>query len=275
MRNRTRAILPWGVEWLAYEGLCLAAPLGLARPLSDFEPARHLGRVPAEVPVTLLGSLSDRACMPDELRQMARTRPNVHLVLAQGAGHRPRFETDLPSYLQEFDRLSLQAPERLEELPPSMQHKPPPEAPICTGSADSRLDVATEPRLWRLAGDYEEWTSRDGCLVRIDVLAERTGAAHCGHQEARVIITGTPFGARQTSPQDARLYIRDPKGSYRDPELTRGFAPQAALPREAIDSGFRRGDLELWHTPEDPSAIYLKSPSGVERWPLGAEPPCE
>jgi hypothetical protein len=135
--------------------------------------------------------------------------------------------------------------------------------------------VATEPRLWRLAGDYLEWTSRAGCLVRIDVLAQRSGAAHCGHQDASVIITGTPFGARYTSPQDARLYIRDPKGSYRNTALTKGFDPRAVLPGSAVDSGFRRDNIELWYDPEDVKSIYLKSPSGVERWPLGFEPPCE
>ena len=274
VRNRTRAAFPWGIEWLAYQGLCLAAPVGLSRPLSDFEPARHLARIPAEVPITLLGSLTDRACMPDELRQMARQRGDVRLVLTAGTGHRALFETDPTSYLHEFDRLVRGAPERHEELPPSMR-RPAPKAPICAGNADPALDVATEPRLWRAAADSEEWTSRSGCLVRIDVLAERSGAAHCGHAQARVIITGTPLGSRYTGPHDARTYIRDPEGTYHDAQLTQRFTASTTLPREAVDSGFRRGALELWHTPNDPSALYLKSPSAVERWPLGTEAPCE
>jgi alpha-beta hydrolase superfamily lysophospholipase len=109
VRNRTRAALPWGLEWLAYQGLRMAAPLGLSRPLTDFEPARQLARIPAAIPVTLLGSLSDRASPHDELTAMAKARADTRLVIVAGQGHRPLFETDLQRYLNEFERVLCKA----------------------------------------------------------------------------------------------------------------------------------------------------------------------
>ena len=41
---------------------------------------------------------------------------------------------------------------------------------------------------------------------------------------------------------------------------------------DAVDSGYRRDELALWHRPSDPSAIWLVSPDGVERWPAGDTP---
>src|SRR5215475_11397071 len=58
----------------------------------------------------------------------------------------------------------------------------------CHGPAGSPTDVDHEPP-WRAYADYREWTTNDGCLVRIDVLADRQGPEHCGYQDARVIIT--------------------------------------------------------------------------------------
>jgi hypothetical protein len=59
----------------------------------------------------------------------------------------------------------------------------------CMANPGSPLDVAGEPD-WRQYADYFPWTDVDGCLVRIDVLAERAGPDHCGWEDSRVLITG-------------------------------------------------------------------------------------
>jgi hypothetical protein len=82
-------------------------------------------------------------------------------------------------------------------------------ATICVGASGSVTDVSTEPD-WRRYGDYRPWTTADGCLVRIDVLADRPGPAHCGWEAARVIIAAIPIGARYSNESNDANYVRDP-----------------------------------------------------------------
>jgi hypothetical protein len=133
--------------------------------------------------------------------------------------------------------------------------------------------VAHEPD-WRRHANYLPWTDRDGCLLRIDVVAERPGPDHCGWEKARVLIVGQPLGARYTTPADTTEFVRDPDGVFGRPDLTAGFDPGATLPGDAMDSGYRRGNLAIWHIPGDQTAIWLVSPGGVERWPAGDAPLC-
>lgn len=145
----------------------------------------------------------------------------------------------------------------------------------CGGAAvGSPTDVAHEPDTRRFA-DYRPWSTDDGCLVRIDVLAERSGPDHCGFEDADVIITGTPLGELYTSPDDTQTYIRDPGGVFGRPEVAAAFEPSATLPDDAVDSGYRRDDVELWTVPDDPSSIYIVTPDATERWPLGEQTLCE
>lgn len=85
---------------------------------------------------------------------------------------------------------------------------------------------------------------------------------------------GQPLGARYTTPADDIEFVRDPAGVYGRPELTAGFDPDATLPHEAVDTGYRRDDLALWHIPGDQTAIWLVSPDDVERRPAGETPLC-
>jgi hypothetical protein len=130
----------------------------------------------------------------------------------------------------------------------------------------------------RRFGAYREWIDAEGCLVRIDVLADRPGPDHCGFEDARVIITGITgptLGEPYTTAVDSVSYVRDPEGVFGKPELTAGFDPSATLPSGAVDSGYREGDTELWTDPADPSGIYLVTGATTERWPRGEDPPCE
>jgi len=149
------------------------------------------------------------------------------------------------------------------------------EARECEAGEGEVTDVATEPPSWRQSADYLPWTDREGCLLRIDVVAERPGPDHCGWERATVLVTGQPLGARYTAPDDSTEYVRDPDGVFGDASLTAGFDPDADLPATAVDSGYRRGDIELWHDPADPSAVWIVSPDHTERWPAGEAPLCE
>lgn len=137
----------------------------------------------------------------------------------------------------------------------------------CAGA----IDVTTEPN-WRQYADYRPWTTADGCLVRIDVLADRPGPAHCGYEAARVITTGVAIGARYTDESSSATYVRDPTNVFGDPITAAAFDPQATLPGSAVDTGLRQGATQLWVDPTHPSAIYLVSGASVERWPLDPNP---
>jgi hypothetical protein len=141
----------------------------------------------------------------------------------------------------------------------------------CDDSVGSATDVAREPN-WRMYGDYRDWKTTDGCQVRIDVMAERTGTEHCGFEAASVIITGIPFGARYTDDSNDAQYVRDPENVFGDLGTSMAFDPDAELPSGAVDTGLREGRRELWVVPGDASSVYLVTGDVTERWPLDPEP---
>lgn len=144
---------------------------------------------------------------------------------------------------------------------------------VCSDGPGGRLDVVNEPD-WRRYADYTPWTDREGCLLRIDVLAERRGPDHCGWADAKVLIAGDPFESRYTSDADSVEYVSDPNGVFGVAEFPEGFQVLDQLPGDAEDSGFRQGSRELWTSSSDLHAVYIKSPDGVERWPRGDTPEC-
>jgi hypothetical protein len=139
-------------------------------------------------------------------------------------------------------------------------------APNCTAPDQA---VASEPN-WRDFADYRTWT-REGCDVRIDVLADRPGPDHCDLGSVRVIITGDPLGSRYTNDGDDIEYIRDPLDRA-------GFKAElqqdAVLPPDAEFTGYQSGREELWVEPDNPDAIFIVDRSEVERWPRGEAPLC-
>lgn len=146
-----------------------------------------------------------------------------------------------------------------------------PEPHECAADEGSDIDVAHEPD-WRQYADYMPWTDQNGCLLRIDVLAERPMPEHCGWESARVLITGPTMG--QPYAADSVHYVRDPEGVLEMPALTESLRLDATLPPTALDTGYRRGAVELWHVADDASSVWLVSAEGVERWPAGETPIC-
>jgi len=143
----------------------------------------------------------------------------------------------------------------------------------CDAEVGSVTDLGNEPD-WRRYGDYRPWTDAEGCLLRIDILAERPGPDHCGWEKADVLIAGVPLGEPYTTPDDTVQFVRDPAAVFDLPDLAAGFDPDARLPDDAVDSGFRREDVSLWHVPDDQSAVWLVSGATAERWPRGDPPTC-
>lgn len=148
-----------------------------------------------------------------------------------------------------------------------------PDVDDCAAEPGSVTDVSSEPD-WRPYADYRDWTDAEGCLVRIDIVAERTGPEHCGWEDADVLIVGDPLG-EPYSPSDSLHFVRDPQGVYGLPQLADGFVANADLPDDAVDTGFRREGVSLWHVPGDQSQVWLKSETSVEKWPEGDTPLCE
>lgn len=147
------------------------------------------------------------------------------------------------------------------------------ESQDCGAGPGSVTDVDSEPD-WRRYADYRPWTDTDGCLLRIDIVAERSGSEHCGWGKADVLIVGQPLGEPYTSPNDTVHFVRDPAAVLGQPDLAAAYDPEASVPDGAINSGFRRDGVSLWHVPGNQSAVWLVSSNTAERWPRGDPPLC-
>jgi hypothetical protein len=92
------------------------------------------------------------------------------------------------------------------------------------------------------------------------------GPDHCDWQSAVIMHLGWPLGTVSRSSAEIRQFIRDPDGvigfGIRDK-----LAIGADLPDDARDTGYRNGELELWLSPSEPEAAYLRAGDDVERWP--------
>ena len=66
-------------------------------------------------------------------------------------------------------------------------------------------------------------------------------------------------------PGATRLYVRDPKGRFRD-QWTVPYLRSTTLPSDARYTGYRRDGKALWLA-ADERAMYAKDGDRVERWP--------
>jgi hypothetical protein len=98
-------------------------------------------------------------------------------------------------------------------------------------------------------------TGRPTTVVRTAV-----GPAHCGWQSTILLYTD----------HDATIYIRDPLGVLRPAEVGE-YLPDTALPDDAVDSGFGALDRQLYTSP-DRNFVFIRTPTGVERWPRTTGP---
>jgi len=108
------------------------------------------------------------------------------------------------------------------------------------------------------------WT-RHGRPVDGGELSSSAGPEHCGWQSVVFLFVGWPLGTVSQTSAEVREFVRDPNGVF-DQRL-RPLVRHAVLPADAADTGYRTGGLELWLSPSNPDAAYLRSGSDVERWP--------
>jgi hypothetical protein len=68
---------------------------------------------------------------------------------------------------------------------------------------------------------------------------------------------------------DKRLYIRDPLKVLQHVEVGR-YLERTTMPKDAVPSGYKSVDRELFTTPNK-DFVYIRTPSGVERWPRSTD----
>ncbi|RPF38734.1 hypothetical protein [Streptomyces sp. TLI_185] len=127
--------------------------------------------------------------------------------------------------------------------------------PETSASCDpSELPASFTDRQW-----YEIWTDRHGRRVPITEVNSSVGPAHCDWQKAHFLSLGEG--------KKGRLYARDPDGVLPDSMLTSRYDSDVRMPADAHDTGYRFHDRQLWLT-GDPGRAYVRTPDGVEAWPL-------
>ena len=117
------------------------------------------------------------------------------------------------------------------------------------------------------------WRTADGDPVAADVVTVRPGDEHCDWSDTVVMTVDLFELGLAESPhagQDPYMWEPDRVG-VADQELTVPFARDVPLPLDAVDTGLRTGNLELWLVLDPPrGAAYLVETGGDngERWPM-------
>jgi hypothetical protein len=133
-----------------------------------------------------------------------------------------------------------------------------------------------------------DWTAPDGTIAPNGlsgaplVLHTSEGAEHCGWTSVTFMGMGWPVGTEVAAEGDVlRTYVRDPQGVLKARTLG-AFDADSSLPKDAVDTGYQRGDWRLWVVPSDApaQAVYVVNtdPAArgvVERWPRTSYPACD
>ncbi|MDP9442883.1 MAG: hypothetical protein M3P83_00445 [Actinomycetota bacterium] len=108
--------------------------------------------------------------------------------------------------------------------------------------------------------DVQVWTDQNGERVPTSIVRSRPGPEHCGWQRATFLTLGRD-----------RTFIRDPGGLIDEDSLRGTFRADAALPDDAVDTGYRHAGRQLWVAADD-SAAFLVASDRTERWPATSRP---
>lgn len=124
-------------------------------------------------------------------------------------------------------------------------------------------DVVELPSGFVAQQGYQVWTDEDGAVVPTDRLEVFSGAGHCGWEEVTFLSLGTwdddvPTYVRRLLPE-LQEYADEP------------FRAHVRLPRDAEDTGFRRGEDRLWLAPDLSRAYVGETRADVELWPRTTE----
>lgn len=128
----------------------------------------------------------------------------------------------------------------------------------------AQCDPSEWPAATTDALDIGIWTDADGARMATETVVSSRGPEHCDWQDIIFLHVGGQRG-------DEYL-LRDVDGELRR-SLTTTYDGAAALPEDAIDTGWQRDGRELW-VGKEPRAAYLVSladPTDVERWPASKQ----
>jgi hypothetical protein len=111
-----------------------------------------------------------------------------------------------------------------------------------------------------------QWRTISGERVPPEIVQTQHGEGHCSTQDVWAVVFGRDGGSL------GRLYLRDPDGVINSRllpgrEPIPAFVERASLPAEAVDTGYRSGDVELW-LDSTGDAAYLVFEDRVEMWPF-------
>lgn len=97
------------------------------------------------------------------------------------------------------------------------------------------------------------WTDRDGNRVPTSTITSYQGAEHCDWQSVTFLQL------------DDQQYLRDPEHLLADWTIA-PYNGDVPLPEDAVDTGYRRGNDQLWLA-ADRTIAYLVTDSEIEAWP--------
>ena len=110
VRNRTRYYLPPIVEFIAYQGLVLMAPLVIDAP-DGIAPIREIVAIPPRVPVLLLAGENDQRATPSEVSEFqSAIASHATMVVISGADHGKLY----PAQAEQYSRVVLEFLRRLK-----------------------------------------------------------------------------------------------------------------------------------------------------------------
>jgi hypothetical protein len=102
------------------------------------------------------------------------------------------------------------------------------------------------------------WVNQHGERVPTTVIRSSQGPAHCDWDGATFLdLHGDTF-------------VRDPDGVLPPEWFSLTFDPDATLPDDANDTGYRLDRQALW-VAADRSAVYIATGNDVERWPAASD----
>ncbi|WP_217237817.1 hypothetical protein [Streptomyces sp. AC555_RSS877] len=132
-------------------------------------------------------------------------------------------------------------------------------APGWGPEVNASCDPAELPARFTDSQGYEIWTDRSGKRLPTTTVSSGPGPEHCDWQSAHFLQLGRG--------EDGRQYVRDPGTVFDRDQLAAPYDGDVRLPEDARDTGYRLDERELWLT-DDPSRAYVRTPDGVEAWPL-------
>jgi hypothetical protein len=100
------------------------------------------------------------------------------------------------------------------------------------------------------------WVNRTGQVASPEVLKQTRGLEHCGWEAASFLRYRNEW------------YVGDPEGVLPPGGTALPYDPGAVPPSDAVATGFREGDRELWTSMSvGRDAVFIVTPERVERWP--------